>query len=183
MSDFEIIDGQKVFYTSSESMAEIPTDSIDVIITSPPYNRSKSYSDDKGNVYNDNQKEDEYESLLNKVWSECFRVLAPHGLFFLNVGESAKNQGFSEKVCHSTKQAGFERLQTIIWVKSILGRGHYTPSGRGRRSSTCVPARGIGPESGTDPSRPEWPDRVSTTPCRLRSHPPQPAFRAPPTPS
>ena len=92
MSDFEIIDGQKLFYTSSESMKEIQTDSIDVIITSPPYNRRKKYSDDEGNVYNDNQTENEYESLLQKVWSECFRVLAPHGLFFLNVGDSAKNQ-------------------------------------------------------------------------------------------
>ena len=114
-------------------MIEIMTDSIDVIITSPPYNRSKTYSDDKGNIYNDNQTDSDYELLLQKVWSECFRVLAPNGLFFLNVGDSAKNQGFSERICQFALKSGFKRLQTIIWVKSFLGKGHYTPSGRGRR--------------------------------------------------
>ena len=133
LSDFEVISGQKIYYTSSESMREVDNDSIDVIVTSPPYNRNKIYSDDKGNVYDDDQAIDEYESLLRKVWSECFRVLAPHGLFFLNIGDSAKNQGFSEYVCQFALKSGFKRLQTIIWVKSILGKGHYTPSGRDRR--------------------------------------------------
>lgn len=114
-------------------MKEIDSNSIDVIVTSPPYNRNKTYSDDEGNLYNDSKTEIEYMNLLQSVWSECKRVLHPKGVFFINIGDSARNQGFSEKIANSVSQCGFMRLQTIIWVKSLLGRGHYTPSGRDRR--------------------------------------------------
>jgi site-specific DNA-methyltransferase (adenine-specific) len=114
-------------------MNEIDSNSIDVIVTSPPYNRNKIYTDDKGNLYNDNKTEMEYMEFLHSVWSECFRVLQPYGVFFMNIGDSAKNQGFSEKIAKTVADCGFTRLQTIIWVKSLLGRGHYTPSGRNRR--------------------------------------------------
>jgi len=114
-------------------MNELKDSSIDLIVTSPPYNRSKVYSDDKGNTYNDQKTESEYETLLLQIWSECFRVLSPKGMFFLNIGDSANNQGFSNKIADLVSQSGFFRLQTIIWLKSFLGRGHYTPSGRSRR--------------------------------------------------
>ncbi len=115
-------------------MNEIMNDTIDVIVTSPPYNRKKTYSDDIGNTYDDQQPFTEYEVFLSQVFSECFRVLSPTGMFFLNVGDSANNQGFSEKIVQLAQKAGgFFRLQTIIWLKSFLGRGHYTPTGRDRR--------------------------------------------------
>ncbi|MHA1167830.1 MAG: hypothetical protein ACTSRU_08420 [Candidatus Hodarchaeales archaeon] len=40
----EKFDGQIVHYKSSENMNEVTDNSIDVIITSPPYNRRKIYS-------------------------------------------------------------------------------------------------------------------------------------------
>ena len=36
-------------------------------------------------------------------------------------------------VVQLAETAGFYRLQTIIWIKSFLGRGHYTPSGGDKR--------------------------------------------------
>lgn len=125
--------GQKVYFKSSENMNEIKNNSIDVIVTSPPYNRGKTYSDSDGNEYDDNLPEEEYFSLLTKVWSECFRVLDPKGVFFLNMGDSAQDQGKSEKVVQLAEKIGFVRIQTIIWIKSFLGRGHYTPSGGDKR--------------------------------------------------
>ena len=132
-SDLMEILGQKIFFSSSEMMSEIDDNSIDVIVTSPPYNRGKKYSDSDGNLYNDNLPENEYHSLLLTVWKECFRVLHPKGVFFLNIGDSALDQGKSEKVVQLAEKAGFIRIQTIIWVKSFLGRGHYTPSGGEKR--------------------------------------------------
>lgn len=125
--------GQKIYFKSSECMEELEDNSIDVIVTSPPYNRGKNYSDTDGNVYNDKLPDHEYFSLLLKVWKECFRVLHPQGVFFLNIGDSAQDQGKSEQVVQKAEEAGFTRIQTIIWVKSILGRGHYTPSGGDKR--------------------------------------------------
>ena len=125
--------GQKVFFSSSESMTEIENDTIDTIITSPPYNRGKKYSDSEGNQYNDKLPEKEYQALLLRVWNECFRILNPKGVFFLNIGDSAQDQGKSEMVVKLAETVGFIRIQTIIWIKSFLGRGHYTPSGGDKR--------------------------------------------------
>lgn len=133
MVDYDIFENQTVYYKSSENMREINDNSIDVIVTSPPYNRNKLYSDDIGEIYNDKQPEQEYYQFLKRVWGECFRVLSPNGLFFLNIGDAAQDQGVSEIVVQLAVDSGFHRLQTIIWIKSFLGKGHYTPSGGDRR--------------------------------------------------
>lgn len=129
----DAIDGQVIYYKSSEEMSEVEDDSVDAIVTSPPYNRHKQYSADDEQKYDDNKPVDEYFQFLRKVWSECYRVLSPTGVFFLNIGDAAKSQGLSEQVVESAVAVGFIRLQTIIWVKSIFGKGHFTPSGGNRR--------------------------------------------------
>ena len=133
MVDYEVFDNQTIYYKSSENMHEIQDNSIDVIITSPPYNRNKSYSDDTGEAYNDKQPKEKYFQFLSRVWQECFRVLNPKGMFFLNIGDAAPDQGLSEEVVQLAVETGFRRLQTIIWIKSFLGKGHFTPSGGSRR--------------------------------------------------
>ncbi|MFX1447028.1 MAG: DNA-methyltransferase [Promethearchaeota archaeon] len=127
------IDNQTVFFKSSEDMSELEDESIDVIITSPPYNRGKAYSSDNGEIHNDRMDESEYLSFLTKIWKECYRVAKKSAVFFLNIGDSAVDQGKSEKVAMSAENASWMRIQDIIWVKSFLGRGHYTPSGGNRR--------------------------------------------------
>lgn len=123
---------QTIFFKSATNMEEIAPNSIDAIITSPPYNVGKNYSLD-GKAYNDAKSSNEYLSFLTTVFRECFRVASDKCLLFLNIGDSAKSQGKSEDVVKCAVNAGFTRLQTIIWVKSIFGKGHYTPSGRNRR--------------------------------------------------
>ncbi|MFW9856381.1 MAG: DNA-methyltransferase [Candidatus Thorarchaeota archaeon] len=133
MTEFDKFDSQTVYYKSSENMNEIKSDSISTIITSPPYNLSKIYSDDKGHAYNDDRPMDEYFGFLTNVWNECFRVCSSSGVFFLNIGDSASTQGLSERVVELAVKSGFIRIQTIIWIKSIFGKGHYTPSGGNKR--------------------------------------------------
>jgi site-specific DNA-methyltransferase (adenine-specific) len=133
MVDNDKFHNQTIYYKSSENMSEINDNTIDVIITSPPYNRNKKYSDDSDQVYNDKQPQDEYFDFLSRVWRECYRVLNPRGIFFLNIGDAASDQGLSEQVVKLAVNVGFIRLQTIIWIKSLLGKGHYTPTGGNKR--------------------------------------------------
>lgn len=128
-----ILKDQTVFFKSSEDMSELEDESIDVIITSPPYNRGKTYTSDTGETHNDKMDEDQYLSFLTKIWEECYRVAKKSAVFFLNIGDSALDQGKSEKVAISAERASWKRIQDIIWVKSFLGKGHYTPSGGNRR--------------------------------------------------
>ena len=128
-----ILKDQTVFFKSSEDMSELDDESIDVIITSPPYNRGKVYTSDNGEIHDDRMKESEYLSFLTKIWKECYRVAKKSAVFFLNIGDSALDQGKSEKVATSAERASWKRIQDIVWVKSFLGKGHYTPSGGIRR--------------------------------------------------
>jgi len=114
-------------------MEELEDESIDLIVTSPPYNRGKTYSSDQGDIFNDNKEEREYLAFLTIVWKECLRVSKSTAVFFLNIGDSAADQGLSEKVALSAEDAGWIRIQDIIWMKSFLGKGHYTPSGGNKR--------------------------------------------------
>ena len=120
-----------VIQGSSEMMPEIPSNSIDVIVTSPPYNVGKQYDPD--GKFTDKLPLKEYLEFLGRVFLELNRVLNPKGLFFLNIGDSARDQGKSEAVAKQAVKAGFIRIQTAIWVKSLFGKGHYTPSGKSKR--------------------------------------------------
>lgn len=132
-AEFLEVGKQILYFTSSENMKQLDDETIDVIVTSPPYNIGKYYSADDSSFHNDTLPDAEYLNFLSTVFKECARVMKKTGIFFLNFGETAKNQGMGEKVVSTATSVGYKRLQTIIWVKSLLGRGHYTPSGGDRR--------------------------------------------------
>jgi DNA modification methylase len=64
---------------SMEILKLFPDDSIDLIITDPPYNRNLNY----GVYSNDNKKQDEYYAECQKWLGECARVLSKKGSFYL----------------------------------------------------------------------------------------------------
>lgn len=74
--------GKIICGDSEEVLRKIPTGSIDIIITSPPYNFGLEYKDDKKN---DTVHWDEYFKKLDVIWKECARVLKPGGRLCLNV--------------------------------------------------------------------------------------------------
>ena len=96
--------------------------SVDLIITSPPYNIGRSY-----NKYNDNRKD--YVSWLIKIFNDCCRILKTDGHLFLNLS-STKNYPFA---CYKiAEQLDWQLQNNIIWAKSIeidgYVRGYSTPT-------------------------------------------------------
>ena len=124
---------QRLVVGSAESMPELKRERIDVAVTSPPYNVGKNYASPGHGRYDDRLTQGEYLALMGRVFHQVFRVLKEDGLFFLNLGESVRTPGLVEKVVVAAEGEGFLRVQTLAWVKSIFGKGHYTPSGRERR--------------------------------------------------
>jgi site-specific DNA-methyltransferase (adenine-specific) len=114
-------------------MAEkLPPASVDVIVTSPPYNIGKQYS-----AHDDAQDPEDYLDWMTRVSAACERVLSPGGSFFLNLGGKPSDAGWPFRVLSSFRE-DFELQNTILWVKSIvieddefgnggLIRGHYKP--------------------------------------------------------
>lgn len=67
----------KIFSASSERMAELPDNSVHLMVTSPPYNVGKDYDT--------NLTLEEYLAFLKRVWAETYRVLVPGGRACINV--------------------------------------------------------------------------------------------------
>ena len=89
-----IMEKDIIYLKSSENMDNIPDESVDLIVTSPPYNIDIKYGNktshgktvsSKGEKYSDNLPEDEYRRLLKNVFTECKRVLKPNGSIWINI--------------------------------------------------------------------------------------------------
>lgn len=88
------MDINKIYMKSSENMSEIDNNSVDLIVTSPPYNININYGnkfkdgkivESKGIKYDDNLPEDQYKIMLGNVFNECKRVLKNSGSIFINI--------------------------------------------------------------------------------------------------
>ncbi len=66
-----------IFKCSSERMAELPDNSVHLMVTSPPYNVGKDYDTDL--------TLEEHLAFLKRVWAETYRVLVPGGRACINV--------------------------------------------------------------------------------------------------
>jgi site-specific DNA-methyltransferase (cytosine-N4-specific) len=85
----------EVYFKSSKEMDEISDNSIDLIITSPPYFNIKDYSKDGNQDIKHSESKfedigsinifDRYIDELLEVWTECFRVLKPNGKLCINI--------------------------------------------------------------------------------------------------
>ncbi len=85
----------RVLYKSSANMCEVLDNSVDLVITSPPYFNIKDYSKNGyQNMRHSEIKDDDFGSIGNYkdyinsllgVWKECYRVLKPNGKLCINV--------------------------------------------------------------------------------------------------
>ena len=114
----------KVYFKSSETMEEVLDDSIQLIVTSPPYGKIKDYG-------NQNQigffgTFDDYFRRLKQVWSECYRVLEPQCRLVINIGDQyLRTSDFgryrvlsiASKIITDCLELGFDFLGDIIWQK------------------------------------------------------------------
>lgn len=104
---------------------EIKDNSIDIIVTSPPYNIGKEY-----NSYKDNQPLKVYLDWLGEIFKQLKRVLKDDGSFFLNIGSTCKEPWRAYEVGQKATEY-FSLQNDIVWVKSISlndeSYGHFKP--------------------------------------------------------
>ena len=115
----------------------LPADSVDVVVTSPPYNIGVEYGS-----HDDNLPFDEYLDWMEEVARECFRVLKQDGSLFFNIGDRPSDELRSLRVAQRICRA-FRLQNTIHWIKSIalpeegLAIGHYKPVNSARYLNNC----------------------------------------------
>ncbi len=136
----------KVIVGDSRKMVEIEDNSIDLVVTSPPYWHIKDYGVPGQIGYG--QTLHEYLKDLYRVWKECCRVLKPGRRLCINIGDQ-----FARSIIYGRykiiplhaefiaqcEEMGFDYMGSIIWQKkttmnitggaNVMGSYPYPPNG------------------------------------------------------
>ena len=96
-----------------KGMSRLADESIDLVVTSPPYNLGISYSE-----YSDRQDRRSYLGWCCEWGGQVQRVLKPTGSFFLNIGAAPSNPMLPHEIVMTLRDF-FVLQNTIHWIKSI----------------------------------------------------------------
>lgn len=103
-----------------ELMREMESDSIDTIVTSPPYWGLRNYN--VGGQIGLEPTLDEYHARLLEVTAECMRVLKPTGVMFWDHGDSYGDKSLDMQnerlIIRMIDDQGWILRNRIIWSKS-----------------------------------------------------------------
>jgi site-specific DNA-methyltransferase (adenine-specific) len=102
----------------------IPPNSIDLIITSPPYNVDIHYE-----TFKDNMPYEKYLEFTEKWLRKALELVKPDGRMCLNIpldkSKGRKEEGFQSvyaDVIQIAKKVGWKYFSTIIWNESNISR-------------------------------------------------------------
>ena len=121
-------------------MADLANESVDLVVTSPPYNLAIKYG-----KYSDTLSRADYLQWSDRWAAEVRRVLLPSGSFFLNVGAAPSNPMLPHELVLRWREI-FVLQNTIHWIKSISiedragkiqSHGHFKPISSKRYLHDC----------------------------------------------
>jgi len=121
-------------------MQALRANSIDLVVTSPPYNLGIRYS-----KFSDRADRGGYLRWCETWAEEIARLLKREGSFFLNVGASPANPMLPHELVLALRDL-FVLQNTIHWIKSIsieektgaiISRGHFKPINSHRFLNDC----------------------------------------------
>jgi site-specific DNA-methyltransferase (adenine-specific) len=122
-------------------MQRLPSASVDVVVTSPPYNIGIPYSH-----HEDNLTPEKYLVWCLAWGEQITRVLKLNGSFFLNVGGSSANPTLPLDILSLfTRKLPLILQNTFVWIKSItveekgkeVSVGHFKPVNSPRFVNSC----------------------------------------------
>jgi len=108
----------------SRNMEELKDESVQLIITSPPYWQLKDYG--TGDQIGFNDSYEDYINNLSLVWKECYRVLQQGCRLCINIGDQFARSVYygrykiipiREEIIKFCETIGFDYMGAIIWQK------------------------------------------------------------------
>ncbi len=114
----------RIIFADSREMPEVQSESVHLVVTSPPYWCIKDYSHPGQVGYN--QSYEEYLGDLRKVLSECHRVLHQGCRAAINIGDQYlranehgryRVQPIPADIIRMARELGFDFMGNIIWEK------------------------------------------------------------------
>lgn len=103
---------------ASDVLKEIPDNSIDLIITSPPYYKQREYG---GKGIGNEKEVDGYIENLMGIFKECVRVGKDNGSIVFNIGDKYENGNLLlvpyRFAVEATKTTKVKLINEVTWVK------------------------------------------------------------------
>jgi len=116
------LDNQIFFGDCLSVMKDFSDNSVDLIITSPPYADARSHT--YGGV-----KPDDYVEWFSERAHEMYRILKPTGSFVLNIKEKAvdgeRHTYVLELILAMKQEVGFRWVEEYIWHKTTSAPGRW----------------------------------------------------------
>lgn len=136
-----------VYFSDSRQMSMIPDESVQLIITSPPYWQLKDYGIESQIGFNDSYED--YINNLNLVWKECNRVLSKGCRLCINIGDQFARAAYygrykvipiRTEIIRFCETLGLDYMGAIIWQKATT---MHTSGGGAVMGSFPYPRNGI----------------------------------------
>ena len=137
----------RVINGDSRNMNELPDNSVDLVITSPPYWQLKDYGIENQIGYSDSYEA--YINHLNLVWKECYRVLYNGSRLCVNIGDQFARAVYygrykvipiRTEIIKFCEAIGFDYMGAIMWQKKTTSN---TTGGASLMGSYPYPKNGI----------------------------------------
>ena len=148
---------------------DLPTDSVDLVVTSPPYPMIEMWdglfgklNSDIEEALHDGDGNRAFEFMhveLDKVWTHLHRVLKPGGIACVNIGDATRklsgdfrlypNQA---RIVQNLHTIGFHSLPKILWRKptnaptKFMGSGMLPPGAYVKNEHEYIPVVRKGPK-------------------------------------
>jgi len=136
----------RVVFQNSKNASVIDDNSIDLVLTSPPYPMIEMWDHimseqnrEIKSALSSNQGMKAFELMhqeLDKVWKDVKRILKPGGIACVNIGDATRtiDGNFAlypnhSRIISSFLQLGFNNLPNIIWRKQTNAPNKYMGSG------------------------------------------------------
>lgn len=135
-----------IYFHHSQTMDELPDNSVDLVVTSPPYPMIEMWDEILGQqnseipiaLQSGNPKL-AFELMhqeLDKVWSECWRVMKEGAFMCINIGDATRtmNGEFAlynnnTRIIFACEKIGFTNLPNILWRKATNAPNKFMGSG------------------------------------------------------
>jgi len=136
----------RIILSDSRRMNRIKDESIDLVVTSPPYPMIRmwdglfsSISPDAKSALENNYGNSAFEAMhleLDKVWHELHRVLKKGAFACINIGDAVRTIGDRfqlypnhSRIISSFRAIGFDCLPVILWRKQTNAPNKFMGSG------------------------------------------------------
>lgn len=115
----------RIIIGDSRQLNKIPDQSVQLIVTSPPYWQLKDYGSDEQIGFNDSYED--YINNLNLVWKECNRVLSDGCRMCVNIGDQFARSVYygrykvipiRTEIIKCCEALGMDYMGAIIWQKT-----------------------------------------------------------------